>query len=82
MAIAFSLIAILVAFAAIWRAYDVRLVLFATALAIGVVAGEPVRRHACVGRELPVGEAPERRLIVGLGVGEAHAPAGLRRHQH
>ena len=50
--------------------------------AVAVVAGQPVRHHACVGRDLAVGEALERGLIVGLGVGEAHAPVGLRRHQH
>jgi DcuC family C4-dicarboxylate transporter len=39
--VAFGLTAILVAFAFIWRGYDVRVVLFAAAMAIGVVAGQP-----------------------------------------
>src|SRR5215813_6656460 len=47
-----------------------------------VVAGEPVGRDLGVGGDLPVGEALQSGLIVVGRVGEAHAPARLRRHQH
>jgi hypothetical protein len=43
---------------------------------------QPIRRNARVGRNLAVGETLEHGLIVGLGVGEAHAAVGLRPHQH
>jgi C4-dicarboxylate transporter, DcuC family len=41
MTVALCLAAILVAFVFVWRGLDVRFVLFTTALAIGVVAGQP-----------------------------------------
>ncbi len=40
--IAFSLVVMVGAFALIWRGHDVRVVLFALAMLIGAVAGEPV----------------------------------------
>lgn len=41
MTLAFALLAMAVAFAFIWRGYDVRVVLFAAALAVGFAAGQP-----------------------------------------
>ena len=39
--IAFALVAMVGAFALIWRGHDVRVVLFALAMLIGAVAGAP-----------------------------------------